>query len=491
MFFMGWLLSMGLCTFATSESKHLTKFIIEELPRNTPHDATIYLTADFDGWYPDITNRQFVKNDSGQLELTVKHDSDTIQFKITRGSWASVEARENGRAIPNHTFITTGPYSEVHVRVESWEDISYRWYIVYMFFLVLGAVQGALLIVAINTIRNKNKQANTYLSVLLGLITISLLGRASTFDPDIFTWQPKLIFVPEIILFTYGPIFYLYIHKLLVIDLSWKRMIPFFIPVLIQIGLYIPYLNEVNQELIYSIIDKELFPYFAITGVVALFLNAYYWFLFQRTIRNYRQEEVLSDKQKNYVRFLRWVLNLKAFYLFLWLLVVIIYGAGEILGVDLLFVSENLIDILWLLFSLIVFALAFYAVKNPEVLREKKKYQDNKLKTDEVKGVQDKLNDLLEKDKIYTKQDLTLESLAHMIPTATHTLSRIINEHYQQSFSDLINTYRVKEFTKRVEEKPDSSYLEVALGVGFNSKPTFNRAFKKVQGCTPRQYFKK
>lgn len=465
-----------------------TVFIIDEVPSNTPHDASLYLATDLDGWLPDLEKRKFERTSDGKYQLKIQHSKQVIGFKITRGSWDAVEARENGRALPNRSVKVTQNLHEVHIVVEVWEDISIGSYTIYMFFLLIMAIQGFLLIVAINTIRNKNKVANTVLSLLLLLITISLLGRASTFDPDIFTWQPKLIFIPELVLFTYGPIFYLYIHKLLLVD-GRKRFWPHFIPALIHILIYIPWLTLENQTLIYRLIDKELFPYFAITGCIALLFNTAYWIASKRLIQQYAGEGNLTNMQKKYIGFLNWVLGFKAVYLFLWLLLVVIYLAGKALGRDWLFISENLIDVLWLLFSLIIFALAYYAVKYPELLREKKKYQDNKLNGEEVNHIKNRLIDLLEKETIYLKPDLTLENMAHMIPTASHTLSRVINESFDQSFTELVNSYRIDEFIKRTKTNRDSSFLEMALAVGFSSKPTFNRAFKKHKGCTPREYF--
>ncbi len=447
------------------------------------------MASELDDWITDKVERKFERNEDGKLELLVVHSYPKFQFKLTRGDWESAEARKNGRARPNREIIVRERFNEIHITVDAWEDVSYQWYTVYMFFLIITSIQGVLLVLAINTIRNKNKSANSLLSILLVLITIALLGRASTFDPNVFNWQPKLLFVPELILFTYGPIFYLYIHKLLVIEIKWKWVMPMFIPLIIQLILYLPYLRMDADTFIFRVIDRELFPYFALTGSAALVANTGYWFLFKKIVSKYSRE-VTSENQRKYVRFLRWVLGIKAVYLFIWLSIVVIYLAGRLFDIDLLFVAENLIDLLWVLFSLIIFALAYYAVKHPEVLREKRKYRDHALNQNEASHIQEKLVELLEHDKVYTEQDLTLESLAHKIPTGAHSLSRFINEQYGQSFTELINTHRVKEFIKRAEQEKTPHFLELALRVGFNSKPTFNRAFKKITGKTPREYFK-
>jgi AraC-like DNA-binding protein len=61
-----------------------------------------------------------------------------------------------------------------------------------------------------------------------------------------------------------------------------------------------------------------------------------------------------------------------------------------------------------------------------------------------------------------------------------------------QAFSEVINQYRVAEFQRRAK-LPDAarlSLLGLALECGFNSKATFNRAFKKVVGLSPSEWIK-
>lgn len=466
-----------------------TTFIIEQLPSTTPHDASVYLAGSAWGWYPDIEDNKFSKNEQGQLQLTVRHAVDTFQYKFTRGSWKAVEGRTNGRARPNREYdVSAG--NVIYVRIDTWEDISVGSYVIYMFVLLLSALQGVLLIVAINTIRNKNKKANGTLSVVLLLISLSLLGRASTFDPNIFNWQPRLILVPELLLFTYGPLFYYYVHKLLLIDFN-KRLVPMHVLLfIVQFVLYIPYLTMNNQTFIYRLIDKELFPIFAISGLIALFFNVAYWFFSRQLIILYTSQESLNENQKKYIRFLKGVLNIKAFYLIVWALAVSLFLVGMAIDYNLLFVVEHVIDVLWLIFSFIIFALAYYAVKHPEVLREKQKYKDQSIKRTELDQIMERLEVIMKKEKAFLDPNLTLNSLAYLVPTSTHMLSQVINEQFKKSYNDYVNSYRIDEFIELAQGDDQESFLSLAFQVGFGSKPTFNRAFKKLKGKTPKEFFK-
>jgi AraC-like DNA-binding protein len=73
-----------------------------------------------------------------------------------------------------------------------------------------------------------------------------------------------------------------------------------------------------------------------------------------------------------------------------------------------------------------------------------------------------------------------------------YQVSEIINRHYELSFFDLINQFRVNEVKKRLADPAYNhfSVLAISMDCGFNSKSSFNNAFKKITGTTPSEYRK-
>ena len=61
------------------------------------------------------------------------------------------------------------------------------------------------------------------------------------------------------------------------------------------------------------------------------------------------------------------------------------------------------------------------------------------------------------------------------------------------NFFDFINQFRIDEARSILKnpEKKQFTVLEILYEVGFNSKSSFNTAFKKHTGLTPTQYRKK
>ncbi|AYL98887.1 helix-turn-helix domain-containing protein [Mucilaginibacter celer] len=97
---------------------------------------------------------------------------------------------------------------------------------------------------------------------------------------------------------------------------------------------------------------------------------------------------------------------------------------------------------------------------------------------------------LLEVDKIYLDPELTLTALAKLMKTNHSVLSKVVNTRFGMPFNDLINNYRVDEAKALITggRLNDQTMLAVAFDAGFNSKATFNRAFKKHTGLTPKQF---
>ena len=93
-------------------------------------------------------------------------------------------------------------------------------------------------------------------------------------------------------------------------------------------------------------------------------------------------------------------------------------------------------------------------------------------------------------EKPYLHPDLSLTDLSRQLHTNPVLLSQLINSGAGRNFNDFVNQYRVEEFKRQVRNSANAhlSFLGLALDCGFNSKATFNRAFKKFTGLSPKEY---
>jgi AraC-like DNA-binding protein len=96
------------------------------------------------------------------------------------------------------------------------------------------------------------------------------------------------------------------------------------------------------------------------------------------------------------------------------------------------------------------------------------------------------------KEEPYLDASLTIEDLSKQLKFETKDLSILINHHLNQHFFDFVNGYRIRKAMKILQnpEKSDLTILEILYDVGFNSKSSFNTAFKKYTSKTPTEYRK-
>ncbi len=175
-----------------------------------------------------------------------------------------------------------------------------------------------------------------------------------------------------------------------------------------------------------------------------------------------------------------------------------------------------------ILLCLNIFLIAGYALKQPEIFssrwdnsisesyvipdnvisigksHEKKKtkpklppkYEFSNLSEQDISTYKENLNSYLVQEKPYTNPDLKLGDLADHLGMPSYQLSQIINVGYQQNFYDLINSLRIEDAKGMLSDSSaqHQKIIAIAYDVGFNSKSTFNTAFKKHTGMTPTQY---
>jgi AraC-like DNA-binding protein len=101
-----------------------------------------------------------------------------------------------------------------------------------------------------------------------------------------------------------------------------------------------------------------------------------------------------------------------------------------------------------------------------------------------------KILSLLQNEKIYEDPELSLTQMAKQLKTNPSILSKTINQGFQLNFNDFINNYRIEAVKEKLQagEQKTQTLLGIAYDCGFNSKATFNRAFKKVTGTSPKEW---
>ncbi|WP_379084472.1 helix-turn-helix domain-containing protein [Pedobacter sp. UC225_65] len=103
-----------------------------------------------------------------------------------------------------------------------------------------------------------------------------------------------------------------------------------------------------------------------------------------------------------------------------------------------------------------------------------------------------KLKQYMVEDKPYLDPSLTIQAVSAALKIPVRDLSVLINHKLEQHFYDFVNTYRIEKAMDILKDvtKSKLTILEILYQVGFNSKSSFNTAFKKHTGYTPTAYRK-
>lgn len=137
------------------------------------------------------------------------------------------------------------------------------------------------------------------------------------------------------------------------------------------------------------------------------------------------------------------------------------------------------------------------ALRQPEIFagigqNETARYQGSSLTAGQLEEYRQKLLTLLRTDKPFLNPQVSLSDLSEKLSISSKNLSQVINQTFGKNFFDFINSYRIQEVQHILNDSRDDkmTILEAMYEAGFNSKSSFNTAFKKETGQTPSEFRK-
>ncbi|MFT4755007.1 MAG: AraC-like DNA-binding protein [Salibacteraceae bacterium] len=127
-----------------------------------------------------------------------------------------------------------------------------------------------------------------------------------------------------------------------------------------------------------------------------------------------------------------------------------------------------------------------------EYISEEKKNKNLNTNEKEFNSELSKLKKYMVEEKPYLNPSLTIQDVSITIEIPVRDLSLLINHKLNQHFYDFVNSYRVENamYILKDPAKSKTTILEIFHEVGFNSKSSFNTAFKIYTNTTPTTYRK-
>ena len=364
-----------------------------------------------------------------------------------------------------------------------------------------------------------DRMAKILIGSFLLLHSIFIL-RVSIFLTNYEYYLPHSLYISAAFSFLYGPIIYFYFKRILqkyrFKPLDLIHLLP---TILFLVGMFPVYMLSKEEKL--SLIINNERPFMEIISFLKILsLSIYSFFLVKLFLKSKRLQNSFSKQERI------WQRNIIIFVS----LYIVSYGV-YILMINDMAIRGIFFHLQVVLMSLLVLYISYNSfinlntsalriIKSQEsdsvkahnnnpshflIIEENKKentlnlqdslettikYQKSNLTDVASSKLKESLLELMEVEKVYRQNDLTLPKLADALGTTRNITSQIINESFGLNFFELINKYRIKEAKEILSSKDDINIIDVACEVGYNNKVTFNKSFKKFNKVTPSEYLR-
>ena len=390
----------------------------------------------------------------------------------------------------------------------------------YSSLLLISFTQGMIysILLLIKAIKTENK-SNYWLSLFIFLCSLFIapwmLGFAGWYDNQ--PYRDFMFYMPFQHLFFIGPLIYFYTQSLLnpsfrLTKNNFLHLLPGILYLVYSVVIWV-YDQLILQEYYFYAdgMDKDFEEWHQKLGLLSMII---YFIL---SIRYYNVYKKLMFQVVSYADsvLFKWIRN----YLIAFLVMLLLPILFDIIGY---FYPEikSYQGSWWfyLFFSIVMYYIAITGYSNPTnatIPFKVSLFDKNPIllldsnTSDEVESVIDiahetfeetnspeialwksKIETIIQEEQLYQNPELTLTDLAKKLETNASVISKTINQGFQMNFNDCINNYRIEAVKNSFAngEHKKSTLLGIAYDCGFNSKATFNRAFKKNTGKTPKEY---
>ena len=367
-------------------------------------------------------------------------------------------------------------------------------------------------------IANDN-QSNKWLSFFIFLCSLYIapwmLGFAGWYDNQ--PYRDVLFYTPLQHLFFLGPLIYFYIQSLLnpnfkLSKTNFLHLIPGLLYLIYSIIMVVT--DKLILHKYYFLadgMDRDFDTWYQHTGFVSMI------FYFILSLKYYQKYQQLMQNLVSFADNLlfKWIKTFLIAFLIMQLLQVSFFLLGF------LFDLANYVGSWWyfLSFAIVMYYIAITGYSNASVTSipfQFDSFQNQKvfllpsheneiieeidfetikpseIQSEEILQLKVRIISLFETEKLSQNAELTLTEIAKKLNTNISVISKAINQGFQMNFNDFVNQYRVQEVKKAFEkgEHKKTTLLGIAFDCGFNSKATFNRAFKKNTGFSPKEFLK-
>lgn len=364
-------------------------------------------------------------------------------------------------------------------------------------FILLGIVQGFFLLFFFFSKTNREIRTNLFHGIMLFCIVGCIIEIFLMYTGYIIHLL-HLVDFSEVLGFTIGPAFYLMVLSLTRTDFKKANYLHFVFPLIYLIlqlpflslpedakynawiGAYHPGLPE--RPFDYSSYPKEFWLTDYCTELTLASLLIYGSMGMVEVFRVFREKNNSfwnpTDAALKYLR---------------WSVFQIATATLGILFVKIFHKNDTGDHLFAVYVTFTIYATSFQIIKDstffkPANLTPIQKIRASLIAPAQQQELLQKLNRVMADEKPYLSSNFSLPQLARKLGTSVHVLSQAINAGLDKTFFEMVAEYRVEEAKQILRQRPNIKVEEIAEVVGYNSKSSFNTAFKKFTGSTPSEF---
>lgn len=363
--------------------------------------------------------------------------------------------------------------------------------------IIYSCMMGISLFVLLQLSLQSKTRQTFYLAGLQLLLLLHILGELFIYS-GAYVYAPSLAGAQFPIRMLLGPALYFYAHATMspIKHLNKSAFLLALLgPLVVIIGM-LPFMLGISAEEKLNLAnpdtrDPQLYRIALYTCIYAMVAFASYTgaYLFAsfKLQRNHSLQLMnkFSDVEK---RSMNWFKFLLVLWGLAWGLFIIDFGLG-LFGLS--WLGSNIIVPVMEAVVLMVFSL--FALRQPIIkdsergIATSQQQRQPSLTQDRMKAVSSKLKSAMQNDLLYLEEDLSLKKLSESINVSENHISETLSQFLNTNFYHYVNELRI-EHAKCSLLSTKKTVAEIAYASGFNSKSTFNSAFKKITGVTPTAF---
>jgi AraC-like DNA-binding protein len=368
--------------------------------------------------------------------------------------------------------------------------------------ILYSCIMGITLLALLEVFKRPSNRQNVCLKGLLLLLLIHSAGELFVYS-GAFVYAPNLVGVHLPFRVLLGSALYFYAYASMSPDKgNDKRMVVLALsgPIIVLLGM-LPFIFMINPAEKIALAspstrDPELWKIAVFTCLFTTFVFIFYTLLYLAAalkLHNSHRQQLMERFSEIEQRSLDWFRPVLLIWGAVWLMYAVEFSIGA-LGWR-WFGSGIFLPIL----EVIALAIFIQKALNQRMLNDsdkglprvshsnQSKARAALLSAEKMQLIASKLEHAMKEDKLFLQDNLSLNKLSESISESENHISETLSQFLNTKFFQFVNCFRIEE-AKVALQNSDKLITNIAFDVGFNSKSTFNTAFKKLVGHSPSAY---